>query len=723
MAGLNGNPVNITAITAAVVSATGANSSDLKVVITQHEVNASLFLFYVPSAPLLTWGVQSALKRAIMANLSTTPALAWGGQSSARVASMLTLTLGTVTVVSADSAANSVYGTEAAVARHRRHQRRRAAARKLAQSTSTSDSASDSSSSGNNAYNTAGNAATAAAAAAQFCLKVPISLTGFGNSSSAAAAASSQLQVLMSSNWLYAVLSVAFGVDSTPLDSIVGNSPTTSAVMQLQIVASTPQQAAYWSNVLATSTADNSLAASVSGAMGVNVTLLPRGAAVQLPLTELQRIDERVRDALKGRPLIGIIIGFIILGLLLSCLAVFLLVQRRRTRGQQNARASVAEKISTPMGMDDEGEQRRPTEFQDDGLRPHEEYMAAIQRSNTLRWRQQQQQQQQEREDAAPARDTPSPSWHGDETTYELETCHEEDPLDVEEAVAAPPAPPVSAAPQPRPQPPPPPPPLPPPAAASPPAPAAAPLPPPPPPVVAPPPAAAPLPPPPAPAAAPPPAAAPLPRPPAPAAAPLPVVTPLPPPAPAAVPPPATAPPVSVAPQPPLAPVPLPASVPPPPAAAPKAASLPPPPPPVRTREQQPAPRASASAQLPAVLTPASAPAGPPPAPALIVMEPRSARAAPPLSRLSSLPGAPVSPPEPPPAPQWPPPQFWPPPMRAPVSPSAPSSLASRSGAPTAPYSVEDGEVAAVSRDRSGEEARQLRQQARAAEAVRRAAS
>jgi hypothetical protein len=637
MAGLNGNALNLTAITAAIVSTTGANASDLKVVITQHEVNTSLYLFYVPSAPLLTWGVQAALKRAIMANLSTTPGLAWAGQSSAQVAAMLTLSLGTVTVVSADAAANSVFDTEPAVARRRlkqqqqRRRRRAVAARKLSQFTTD---ASDSTTSATSAYNTAGSAATAAAAASQFCLQVPLSITGFGNSSSATAAASAQLQMLMSSAWLYGVLSTAFAVDSTPLDSIVGNTPTTSAVMSLQISASTPEQAAYWSNVLTKATADNSLATSVSGAMGVNVTLLPRSMTVELPETGLQKFEQRVDSALGGPVLAGIIVGFLILGLILCGLAVFVVVLRKRAQPSASA-----EKISTPTGHDDEGE-RRPAEFQDDGMLPQEEYLAVMQQSNAHRW---QQQPQQQREDAAFARDTPSPSQHGDEHDAEHK---EERPPDAEEAVAAAP-PPVSVAPQLLEAPPPP------------------------------------------PAAAPPPRAAPPP--------------------PAAAPPPSAAPPA-------------------PRAAALQPSTLPPPPPPVRTRKQPTAMLAPVPAQPPA-RTPVSAPAGPPPAAAVIVMEPRSARAAAPASRLSPLARALASPPVSPPAQQWPPPQLWPPPRRAPASPPASSSFSSRSGTPAvAPYILEDREVAAASaRDRAGyssaEESRQQRQGARAADAVRRAAS
>ena len=328
--------MNLTAIAAAVAKATGANASNLQVVITSHEVNASVFLFYLPSTQMLTYGVQTALRRAIFLNLSTTPGLAYNNQNASQAAYALHYTLGNVTSVTAEAASEAVYSQEPAVARRRRLQQ-----------FSTTDSSSTSSS----AYSTGAGGALAANAAppvVQYALQVPVSLSGFGNSSTSAAAASAQLDVLMSSPWLYGILSAALG--STPLDSIGGNTPTTSAVMQVQVTASTPEEAAHWSSVLASTTADNTLTTAVSQSIGANVTLLPRGNDVKLPVDRLANFDSRIKNALEGGVLAGIIIGFLILGLL-ACVAFAIVFIMRRQRARKLSKPTV--KISTPMGADE----------------------------------------------------------------------------------------------------------------------------------------------------------------------------------------------------------------------------------------------------------------------------------------------------------------------------------------------------------------------------------
>ena len=328
--------MNLTAIAAAVAEATGANASNLQVVVTSHEVNTSVFLFYLPSTQMLTYGVQTALRRAIFLNLSTTPGLAYNNQNASQAAYALHYTLGNVTSVTAEAASEAVYAQEPAVARRRRLQQ-----------FSTTDTSSTSSS----AYSTGAGGALAANAAppvVQYALQVPVSLSGFGNSSTSAAAASAQLDALMSSPWLYGILSAALG--STPLDSIGGNTPTTSAVMQVQVTASTPEEAAHWSSVLASTTADNTLTTAVSQSIGANVTLLPRGNEVKLPVDRLANFDSRLKNALEGGVLAGIVIGFLILGLL-ACVAFAIVFIMRRQRARKLSKPTV--KISTPMGVDE----------------------------------------------------------------------------------------------------------------------------------------------------------------------------------------------------------------------------------------------------------------------------------------------------------------------------------------------------------------------------------
>jgi hypothetical protein len=326
------------------------------VVVSSHEVNASVFLFYLPSPQLLTYSVQSALRQAILQNLSSTPGLGYNNLSSSQATDALSYSFGTFASVSAEAASIAVYAQEPAVARRRRLQQfstvyaqePAVARRRRLQQFSTDTSSTTSSS----AYSTGSGGALSQSSTppqSQFAVQVPVSLSGFSNSSAAAAAASAQLDVLMSSNWLYNVLSNAFAPSGVILDSIGGNTPTMSAVLQVQVVASTPEEAAFWSNKLATSTADNSLAAAVSTSIGANVTLIPRSNTISVPYTKLERFDAELKSALEGGVLAGIVVGFLILGLLLCVVLGILYVMRRRKASKVNH----VTKISTPMGCEE----------------------------------------------------------------------------------------------------------------------------------------------------------------------------------------------------------------------------------------------------------------------------------------------------------------------------------------------------------------------------------
>ena len=349
VSGINGTSLNMTSLVAAIAKATGANASSLKVVVGSHEVNASVFLFYLPGPEFFTYRVRTALRQALFANLSTTPGLSYDGLNSSAAIAELDYAVGNVTAVTVEFAAEAVYAQEPAVAR------RRSASRRLQQFTST-----DSSSTSSSAYSTGSGGALSLGAVplqTQFALQVPVSLTGFGNSSAAAAAASAQLDVLMSSDWLFNVLTAALAPTGVSLDSIGGNTPITSAVMQVQVVASSPEEAAFWSNKLASTTADNSLTTAVSQSIGANVTLLSRGNTVKLPWAELERLDADLDAKLKGDTLAGIVVGFVVAGLLLACVCLALWIARRR-----HARTvGSAPKMSTPMSDE---EQNQPFEEQ-----------------------------------------------------------------------------------------------------------------------------------------------------------------------------------------------------------------------------------------------------------------------------------------------------------------------------------------------------------------------
>jgi hypothetical protein len=345
VSGLNGTSLNLTSLVAAIAQATGANASSLKVVVGSHEVNASVFLFYLPGQEFFTYRVRTALRQAVFLNLSTTPGLAYNSLNSTAATAELDYAVGNVTAVTAEFAAEAVYAQEPAVAR------RRSASRRLQQFTST-----DSSSTSSSAYSTGGALSLGAVPLqTQFALQVPVSLTGFGNSSAAAAAALAQLDMLMDSDWLFDILTAALAPTGVTLDSIGGNTPILSAVMQVQVVSSSPEEAAFWSNKLASTTADNSLTTAVSTSIGANVTLLSRGNSVKLPWAELEKLDADLDAELKGDTLAGIVVGFVVAGLLLGCVCLALCIARRR-----NARTvGSATKMSTPMSDE---EQNRPFE-------------------------------------------------------------------------------------------------------------------------------------------------------------------------------------------------------------------------------------------------------------------------------------------------------------------------------------------------------------------------
>jgi hypothetical protein len=322
VAGITSGSFNTSAAAAAVADATGANATSITVIVSEHEVNASLYLFYLSSAPQFTYSMQALLRSSLLANLSAT-----AGSGNAAAAAGITLSVGALSVVTAEFAAADANAQQVAVARRRlfgadSSQQRRSSSsgggsRRLMQRQSDSTEVVDT---------------TAAAAQQLYAVRAPLTMTGFGGNTALATSAASQLNGLLDSPWLSTVMAAGFARNGVTLDSVSGNSPMTTVVLSVAVNATDSASAAYWSGALARATADTTLGAAMATRLGVNVTLLPRGDTVRLPkVTKLDKVLHEV-DELAGNNLAGVVIGAIVALIIIIIICVVLACMHRRAR-------------------------------------------------------------------------------------------------------------------------------------------------------------------------------------------------------------------------------------------------------------------------------------------------------------------------------------------------------------------------------------------------------
>jgi hypothetical protein len=300
VSGVTASSFNRSAATTAIAAVTGANTTAITVTVQEHELNASIYLFYIASPTLLTYDIQAALRRSVLGNITTVVG-ALGDPTQ------LVLTLDAITVITAEEAAQEVAMAQSPSTR-----------RRLAQYTSDSSGG--------------GAAGLAPAPAPSYVLKVPLSLTGFGANTAFAVAASAQLNYLLDSDWLDGVLVAQFARNGVQLDSISGNEPLTSALLGVEIVAASAAAAARLSTSLTLATTDNLLTSALSGQLGTNITLQSRSPAV-VKLPRFLRLDEDVKELevdLSGGPLAGVILGTIISAIVMLLLCCVIFVYRSR---------------------------------------------------------------------------------------------------------------------------------------------------------------------------------------------------------------------------------------------------------------------------------------------------------------------------------------------------------------------------------------------------------
>jgi hypothetical protein len=308
VSGVTGSSFNTSAAVLAVADATGANASDITVTVSDHEVNATLYLFYLSSVPQLTFSIQALLMQSLELNISSTP-----GLGSASATAGLSFTLGTVSVTTAEAASEATNGVEAAVAR-------RSARRSLLDKT-------------------------------LLALQVPVSVSGFSSNTAFATGTSTQLNTLLDSTWLYVTLAAAFLNNGVALDSLSGNQPTVSAILSVAIKATDEATATRWSTAMARVTADSELSDAFASRLRFNVSVLRRSLDLRFPV-DAKKVEDKVVAELRGAPLAGVIIGAGFAGIVIVLLCCILCVQRRRLKVARQLKEAQAAKMDTPLDAD-----------------------------------------------------------------------------------------------------------------------------------------------------------------------------------------------------------------------------------------------------------------------------------------------------------------------------------------------------------------------------------
>ena len=225
----------------AVADVTGAALMNITVTVTDHQVNASLFMFYLESPPLFTPRIQNVFLHALHRSLINT-----SGPSVATVITALDFTIGNISVVRAEAAAQAMNAPEPALAR--RHVRR-----SLLDNTIL------------------------------LAVQAPVTITGFGNNTALAQEISLQINTQLNSWSLQSTLKAAFGTNGVYLDSIAGDTSIVSAVLQVATAAEDVITATRWGAAIMDAAASGTLSDAFTRRLAFSTTVLRRYTAVLLP--------------------------------------------------------------------------------------------------------------------------------------------------------------------------------------------------------------------------------------------------------------------------------------------------------------------------------------------------------------------------------------------------------------------------------------------------------